>query len=212
MRLNSGHSKSETVSRVLRLVPAALAAYELRYLLTRLLHLITGSRAVSVPGGLEAIMLILVATGSVLLLRESARGLSSQVGSPRWSVRLLRSWLFCTVGLGASLVTALTFTSATASGHTGSASLLHAIEAGNWLSAGPALLIAGLLLALSWHGAKWLLDRVGSTPGMRPLARAAAARLEGAESFRLTGAPLRAGWSDRGPPSRGVRDQLTWLS
>jgi len=184
--------------RLLRLAPAAMAAYELRYLITHLLRLVSGARAIHVPGGPAALGLILVVAATGLLLRESGRGLSARAGTITFSLRLLRSWLVCSAGLGLLLVTVLAFSAATASGHADA--LAHAIGLGNWFATGPAVLVAGLLLALSVHGARWLLARVRSGPAPARRGGSVAALGSQVVSLRLAGAPLRAGWSDRGPP------------
>ncbi len=175
-----------------------MAAYELRYLIAHLLRLVSGAGSVQLPAGSAAVGVIIVAAAMALLLRESGRGLSSRAATAEPSLRLLRSWLVCSAGLALLLVGVLAFGAATAGAHADP--LAHAIGFGNWLAAGPALLVSGLLLALSLHGARWLLARVGAVP-VRGFGGPAAVGFSGSSlSFRAAGAPLRAGWSDRGPP------------
>ncbi len=187
---------------MLRLLPAAVAAYELRYLITHVVRLVSGAGAIQASGRLAPLALILIAAASGLLLRESARGLSCRIASPTWSRALIRSWLSCSAGLGVLLVTVLAFSAVTASDQ-GDA-LPHAIGLGNWAAAGPALLSAGLLLALSMRGAQWLLTRVRSRFLMAREPGAVAQVSSRSVDVRFAGAPLRAGWSDRGPPPLAI--------
>jgi hypothetical protein len=184
--------------RVLRFLPAALAAYELRYLIV---HLAAFGTALyegrSGPVTLWAIVLLAVGAGS--FLREAGRGLASRVPRPGWSLRFAGSWMLCSAVIAGTLVAAALFHLVPATGHAQPS--LHSLLPGAW-SAVPTVLLVGLLLAASLGGARWLLVKL-----VRLRKRAGDFRspplvlcVVGA-GHRPAAAPLRAGWSDRGPPA-----------
>lgn len=188
-------------ARLVRLIPAVVAAYELRYLV---LHLVAfaavlhgaGSRSVTLSA------LVLLTAGAGLFLRESGRGLAASVPRPGWSLRFAGSWMLCSAALAALFVAAGLFHALPTIGR--AQPLARSVLAGMW-SAAPAVLLVGLVLAASLYGARWLLlelvqtrQRLGDvrTPGLA-LCAASVDR-------RPATAPLRAGWSDRGPPTAAL--------
>jgi hypothetical protein len=175
-----------------------LAAYEFRYLIAHLAAFATvlqaaGSRPVTLGA------LVLLAAGAGSFLRESGRGLAASVPRPGWSLRFVGSWMLCSTALAALLVAADLLHALPAIGH--AQPLAHLVAPGAW-SMAPAVLLVGLVLAASLHGAHWLLlelVRLRRRPGevRSPLVALCVAVVE----QRCVAAPLRAGWSDRGPPT-----------
>jgi hypothetical protein len=184
--------------RVLRFLPAVLAAYEFRYLIVHLAAFGTafhGGRSGSAT--LWATALVAVGAGS--FLRESGRGLASRLPRPTWSLRFAGSWMLCSAVVAGLLAAAGLFHLVSATGHP--QPFVNSVMAGAW-SAVPTVMLVGLLLAGSLCGARWLLVKL-----VRPRKRACefrapppVLRLVGADQ-RPAAAPLRAGWSDRGPPA-----------
>jgi hypothetical protein len=129
-------------------------------------------------------MMIVVALGAGAVLREAGRGLVSQLPRPQWSARFIATWA-ATSGLLTVLLTS----------HT-------ALGSGAWISL-PLAVCLGLVLAASLRGARRLLEMVrlrGRIPiRIRAFAAPAPPTLSVAAAVP---APLLAGWSDRGPPSR----------
>lgn len=164
-----------------RLIPAALAVYELRFLASainerELLRVITALD----PRSAGAWVALLLAAALLRMLRETGRGLGASLSRPRFSLQLTVSWLACTTALiGALAVTG---------------------GAGGVLGALPAALCVGLVLAASFHGACWALRelRYVATPRVRPPQVTALALTTLVPARPPT--PLLFGWSDRGPP------------
>jgi hypothetical protein len=171
--------------RLLRLVPATLAAYELR----RLFSVLIGAAAHAGSGHpteLTLLALIGLVVMAGLILRESASGLAGRLPRAAWSLRLIATWL-----LGSAAIAALL----------GAAGLTdHGLASENWVGAVPAVLAGGLLLAVSARGAIWLLrDTCGLSPRLELSLPSPLRLLPHAPSLGAV-APLRAGWSGRGPP------------
>jgi hypothetical protein len=129
-------------------------------------------------------ILIPLALGAALMLREAGRGLVSQLPRPRWSPRFAAVWAGSSGVLFAALL---------ASGSS--------LGSGSWISITLAVCL-GLVLAASLPGARrllWSLARLHRRIPVRirtpdvpiPCAATLSAPVR---------APLLAGWSDRGPP------------
>jgi hypothetical protein len=185
-------------ARVLRLLPAALAAYEFRYLIAHVADLGTvlpaaGSRPVALCGLLSLVVL------AGFLLREGGRGIAARVPRPGWSLRFASSWALYSAAIAVLLFVpeVLREWSSVGSVHP----LAHSVLAGGW-SAVPAVLMVGLVLTASLHGVRWLLRKL-----VRPQPRASRAHASrmpirrAAAEGHPAAAPLTAGWSDRGPPA-----------
>lgn len=183
---------------MLGFLPAVLAAYEFRYLIVHLAAFGTalyGGRSGSVT--LWAIVLLAVAAAS--FLREGGRGLAARVPRPGWSLRFVGSWMLCSAVIAGLLAAAGLFHVVPAIGH--AQPLVHSVVPGAW-SAVPTMLLVGLLLAASLYGARWVLlklVRPRKRPGdfRSPPPGLCVVRAD----QRPAAAPLRAGWSDRGPPA-----------
>jgi hypothetical protein len=180
-------------------VAAALAAYQLRYLIVHLAWLgATLDGTSSRSGTVGAVVLLAIAAG--LLLRHSGRGLAARVPRPAgWSLRFVGLWVLCTAVLAGLLGAAGLLHAVTSVGHV--QPLTHSLVAGAW-SAAPTVLSVGLLLAASLYGLRWLLfelggerKRLGDLRALVSGSRVVSADLPPAV------APLGAGWSDRGPPA-----------
>ena len=184
--------------RVLRFLPAALAAYELRYLVVHLAAFGTalyGGRSGSVTLWATA----LLAVGVAAFLREGGRGLAARVPRPGWSLRFAGSWMLCSAVIAGLLAAGGLFHVVPATVY--AQPLVHSVVPGAW-SAVPTVLLVGLLLAASLYGARWLLLKLVRACRRRgdfrsPLLALCMVSAGG----RLAAGPLRAGWSDRGPPT-----------
>jgi hypothetical protein len=131
-------------------------------------------------------ILVAVALGAGVVLREAGRGLALQLPRPRWSARFAGTW----AGSSGLLLTVLL-----ASGSS--------LGSGVWISTAFAVCL-GLVLAASLHGARRLLRSFTRPRDQVPLRLRASAALVPV-ALTLTAsvqAPLLAGWSDRGPPPR----------
>jgi hypothetical protein len=125
-----------------------------------------------------------VAFGTGLMLREVGRGLAPQVPRPRWSASFLGTW----AGGSGLLLTVLL-----ASGGS--------LGSGAWTSVALAVCL-GVVLAASLHGARRLLRALTRLGARAPRRRTTAVSIPSASTLpALAPAPLLAGWSDRGPPS-----------
>jgi hypothetical protein len=129
-------------------------------------------------------VLIVAAFGAGVMLREAGRGLVSQLPRPRWSAMFAVTW----AGSSGLLLTALL----TSGGSLGF---------GAWISI-PLAVGLGLVLTTSLHGARRLLWCLARVRGRIPIrVRASAVPIPCALTMTApVGAPLLAGWSDRGPP------------
>jgi len=131
-------------------------------------------------------ILVVVALGAGVMLREAGRGLAVQLPRPRWSVRFAGTWAGSSMLLLAVLL---------ASGSS--------LGFGGWISIALAVCL-GVVLAASLYGARRLLTACTRFRGRMPVRIRAPAVVIPCD-LTLTGpvpAPLLAGWSDRGPPPR----------
>ena len=185
------------------IVPAgALAVHQLRYWLA------FGGRA-----GLELAhqghsylhslvpwIMLVIGVGAGGFLWALGRAMSGQRTLARYTVSVVALWAICSVCLLCIYVTQESLEGVFATGHP--AGLVGIFGYGGWWSV-PAATCVGLVLAVLFHGARWVLDEVAERslgtsasprPRTAPLPRPADALLP-----RL--APLAGGWSGRGPPS-----------
>jgi hypothetical protein len=187
---------------VARVIPAAFAVFELRYLLASLAR--TGGAlqwvARSSMHSASLWLLLLLAIGACWMLREMGRGLVGRAARPRWSVALVCMWLLCSSALVALVCCELVLLGRATAGH--SAGLPYAVFGPAAWSSVLAALCFGFLLAASLQGV-WRVLRgvariwVGQIPSRRQRVVAGCP----AQVVALPAAvPLLAGWSDRGPP------------
>jgi hypothetical protein len=110
--------------------------------------------------------------------------------------------MLCSGVLAVLLVAANLFHASSVLGHAQPLSQL--VASGIW-SATPAVLLAGLVLASSLHGARCLLLQLVRLRRPTGAARSPLRALGLAVVDQRSGvAPLRAGWSDRGPPTAAL--------
>ena len=193
------------LAKVALLPPAALAVHQLRY------YLAYGSAA-----GAElqrtghsylhsvvpwiVLLVALVCGGFLVALGRAVAGYRSV---PRFCASLLGLWLVCSACLVAIFVTQEFLEGLFATGHpTG---LVGIFGFGGWWSI-PAALCVGLVLAVLFHGARWVLDEVAqrwARARSRPVARVAASRRP-SDALVARLAPLAEGFSGRGPPVIGL--------
>lgn len=143
------------------------------------------------------VMLVALAAGGFLW--RLGRAVAGQRSVPRFTVSLLGLWVACSVGLVAIFATQEFLEGLFATGHPGG--LVGIFGYGGWWSI-PAAVCVGLVLAVLFHGARWVLDVVAQhyagTRSRRPVRVVSARRPVGVLVPRL--APLAEGWSGRGPP------------
>jgi len=172
-------SDSGPVVRCARVAAALVALLALR-------ALVSGSEHATRLHIAAPWILIVVALGAGVMLREAGRGLVLRLPRPRWSARFAGTW----AGSSGLLLTVLM-----ASGGSPGP--------GAWISI-PLAVCLGLVLAASLHGARrllWSLARLRSRIPVR--IRASAVLIPCALTLTApVPAPLLAGWSDRGPPPR----------
>ena len=127
------------------------------------------------------------------------RALRGQTSGPRYTLSLGGLWLVCSSCLVAIYVGQEFLEGLLAVGHP--AGLAGIFAMGGWWSI-PAALSVGLLLAVVFHGARWVLDelaqRAHPPAQLAPARRTAAPRISDVVVPRLS--PLAEGWSGRGPP------------
>jgi hypothetical protein len=170
---------SGSVVRVARVAAALVAVLALR-------ALFSGSEHAARLHIAALWIVVTVALGAGVMLREAGRGLALQLPRPRWSARFAGTWA------GSSLLL-LTMLLASRS----------SLGSGAWISIAFAVCL-GLVLAASLHGARRLLQSLTRPRDELPVRLRASAALV-PYALTLTAsvpAPLLAGWSDRGPPPR----------
>jgi hypothetical protein len=188
------------LARAALMPAAALAVHELRFVLA-----FGGHAGVELQRQGHSYLHSLV-PWIVLLLAASVGGflwalgqaLSGQRSLPRYTLSLAGLWLVCSAALVAIYVSQEFLEGVFATGHPGG--LAGIFGYGGWWSV-PASLCVGLVLAIAFHGARWVLDAVAkrrARPGtVRPRAVAVPVP-RNALLPRLP--PLAEGWSGRGPP------------
>lgn len=192
------------------LIPAALAGYELRYILVWAWHALAAlgelSRAHPGTGWLFLTVLVL---GMGAMLREVGRGVGAAALRPRFSPGFLGLWLLGSTGAMAMLCGPAVWHALpgaahplVASGHpVGWAWTVHVLGAGAW-SAAPAALFAGFLFAAYVRCARWALRTVARwcAPLLTPTPAAPSGGFGAPLLTPLRSAPVADGWSSRGPP------------
>ena len=143
------------------------------------------------------VMLVALAAGGFLW--RLGRALAGQRSVSRYTASLVGLWVVCSVCLVAIFATQEFLEGLFATGHPGG--LVGIFGYGGWWSI-PAAVCVGLVLAVLFHGARWVLEVVAHRHAgtrSRPVVRVAAARRPcGVLVPRL--APLAEGRSGRGPP------------
>jgi hypothetical protein len=188
--------------RFVRLIPAAFAVFELRYLFASLSHCVAAfGRSTHLLSGSSSLWLVAALTlCALLMLREIARGLNADAVRPDWSRSLLRLWLLCAAAMLAVICCGELAGVCSALG--GHGAFGQTVAPQIW-SAIPAALCIGLLVAVSLRGARWVLSKaVGLRRALVSARRRQPRQRRPATVLLLLAAtPLLAGWSDRGPPT-----------
>lgn len=144
-------------------------------------------------------IMLVVGLGVGAFLWALGRALRGQTSGPRYTLSLGALWMVCSSCLVAIYVGQEFLEGLLAVGHP--AGLAGILGSGGWWSI-PAALCVGLVLAVVFHGARWVLDELAHRA--RTPARFASVRRVGAPRVidvlvrRLS--PLAEGWSGRGPP------------
>lgn len=183
---------------------AAFAVHQLRYLLAYG----SGAGAQLQRSGhsyLHSVVpwiVLLVALACGGFLAALGRAVAGHRSMPRFCASLLGLWLACAACLVAIFAAQEFLEGLFATGHP--AGLAGIFGFGGWWSI-PAALCVGLVLAVLFHGARWVLDEVAHRS-----ARARPPRAAGVVSVRRPSdalvprlAPLADGFSGRGPPVLG---------
>lgn len=143
------------------------------------------------------VMLIGVAAGAFLW--SLGRALHGHRSASRYTISLAALWLACAAALIAIFAVQEFLEGLFATGH--AAGLVGIFGFGGWWSI-PAALCVGLVLAVVFHGARWVLDELaerlhGPSRARRPRGRSRSRALD----LRLPRlSPLAEGRSGRGPP------------
>jgi len=189
------------LARATLMPAAALVVHELRFVLAFGGHagLELQRQGHSYLHSLAPWIALLLAASVGGFLWALGHALSGQRSLPRYALSLAGLWLACSAALIAIFVAQEFLEGLFASGHPGG--LAGIFGYGGWWSI-PAALCIGLIVAVVFHGARWLLDEVArrrSRPAIVRSRRAVAAPLlRNALLPRLL--PLAEGWSGRGPP------------
>jgi hypothetical protein len=185
------------------LVPAAaLAVHQLRFLLAfgPNAGLELARQGHSYLHSLVPWIVLLIGVAAGAFLWGLGRALRGQTSVPRYTMSLVGLWVVCSACLVAIFVAQEFLEGVFAVGHP--AGLAGIFGYGGWWSI-PVALCVGLVLAVVFHGARWVLDEVAQRRrgvACGPLLRLAApARPRDALLARLS--PLAEGSSGRGPPS-----------
>jgi hypothetical protein len=111
----------------------------------------------------------------------------------------LAVWAICAAALIVIFATQETLEGIFATGHPGGFAAVFG-DGGWW--AVPVASAIGLVLALIFHGAWWVVRTLADLRRRRPPLRGvAAAQIRAAQTFLAAPAPLISGWSTRGPPA-----------
>lgn len=132
-------------------------------------------------------------------LRALGRALGGRCSLPRYTVSFVALWLACVVSLVAIYVGQEFLEGIFATGHPGG--LVGVFGYGGWWSV-PAAIAVGLVLAATFHGARWVLREVADRcRGHLRLGRVRLRAVRPARDVPLPRlAPIAGGWSGRGPP------------
>jgi hypothetical protein len=184
------------------LPPAAFAVHQLRYMLA------FGPRAGlelartghSYMHSLVPWLIALIALTIGGFLSALGRAFARRTSAPGYAISLAGMWLACSAALIAIFACQELLEGLFATGHP--AGLAGVFGWGGWWAI-PAALSIGLVLAVLFHGARWVLREVAERGTAVPRRRHPARRSL-RPSLLLIGprlAPVAGGWSDRGPPA-----------
>ncbi|MGB9186164.1 MAG: hypothetical protein WCB67_19105, partial [Solirubrobacteraceae bacterium] len=144
-------------------------------------------------------IMLVVGLGVGAFLWALGRALRGQTSGPRYTLSLGALWIVCSSCLVAIYVGQEFLEGLLAVGHP--AGLAGILGSGGWWSI-PAALCIGLVLAVVFHGARWVLDELAHRA--RTPAHFASVRRVGAprviDVVVRRPSPLAEGWSGRGPP------------
>lgn len=189
---------------VVRLLPAVLAAFELRSLLVSAFgggsgvqhHLGTSDFHSFGPW-----LLALLLAGTGLIMREAGRGLGGRLPRPRWSAAVLRAWALSFAALVAIFLCEGLFHGLSAAGHP--LTVAHVLGPDGWSST-PVALGVGFLVAISLHSGRRALRLVARWHVRSPRSGAGADPpvVRRGRVFTPSLALAAHSWSSRGPPAR----------
>lgn len=189
------------LARATLMPAAALAVHELRFVLAFGGHagVELQRQGHSYLHSLAPWIALLLAAYAGGFLCALGRALSGQRSLPRYTLSLSGLWLACSAALVAIFVAQEFLEGLFATGHPGG--LAGIFGYGGWWSI-PAALCVGLVLAILFHGARWVLDEVAKRRARLGIVlprRALPVHVpRNATLPRLL--PLAEGWSGRGPP------------
>lgn len=144
-------------------------------------------------------IVLLLAFAAGLFLRAIGRAFRGDCSLPRYTVSFAGLWLLCAGALFAIYCAQESLEGLLAAGHP--AAVAGIFGYGGWWAI-PASAAVGLVLAATFHGARWVLNEVALRHRRRrsPLPKAPSVHLP--DTFLPPAlAPLAEGWSGRGPPS-----------
>lgn len=181
---------------------AALAVHQLRYWLAfgARSELVLEQQGHSYLHSLVPWIVFLIALAVGAFLRGLGRALGGECSRPRHSVSFAALWLTCAACLVAIYVAQEFLEGLFATGHP--AGLAGIFGYGGWWAV-PAAVGVGLVLAVSFHGARRVLREVARRRSRVPAGAAVRlATFPRPQDVLLSRvAPLANGWSGRGPPS-----------
>jgi hypothetical protein len=181
--------------------PAAFAVHQLRYWFA--FHGLTGlelqRQGHAYLHSLVPWIVLLIALAVGIFLRALGRALGGHCSLPRYTFSFAALWLVCAACLLAIYVSQELLEGTLLTGHP--AGLTGVFGYGGWWSI-PASLGVGLVLAASFHGARWVLHETAQRRVRRRPAPAGAAAVRRTPPDVLLPriAALAGGWSGRGPP------------
>jgi hypothetical protein len=181
--------------------PAAFAVHQLRYWFAfhGLMGLELQRQGHAYLHSLVPWIVLLMALAAGAFLRALGRALGGHCSLPRYTLSFAALWLVCAASLLAIYVSQELLEGTFVTGHP--AGLVGVFGYGGWWSI-PAALGVGLVLAASFHGARWVLRETAQRHARRPLVvvRAAAAVRPPQGVLLPRMAALAGGCSGRSPP------------
>lgn len=181
--------------------PAAFAVHQLRYWFA--FHGLMGPelqrQGHAYLHSLVPWIVLLMALAAGSFLRALGRALGGHCSLPRYSLSFAALWLVCAASLLAIYVSQELLEGTFVTGHP--AGLVGVFGYGGWWSI-PAALGVGLVLAASFHGARWVLRETAQRHARRPpvVVRDAAAVRPPRDVLLPRMAALAGGCSGRSPP------------
>jgi hypothetical protein len=184
------------------LPPAAFAVHQLRYLLTYGSDTGVELRETghSYLHSVVPWLVCLVALAAGCFLRKFGRALRGQTSARGFTVSFAWLWLICTVALVAIFACQESLEGIFAIGHPGGFAGVFGF--GGWWAI-PVSGCIGLVLAVIFHGARWLVQKIACRHLRRTrLWPGPAVRLpRPANAEAWAPVALAGGWSSRGPPA-----------